>query len=182
MIYTQKINIDFQVKSLEDLPKLKPFLEDGTLKVNKSQIARELGKDRRTVDKYLNGYEKPTTRHKGSPIDAYYDIIKELLSDENQQIFYYKRVLWQFLKDNHQLNCAQSSFRRYISHHPEFQSYFDRKRKNYSHKNSHMRFETALGQQAQLDWKESIHFILKSGEAVDINIFVLILSASRAME
>ena len=179
MIYTQKINIDFQVKSLEDLPKLKPFLEDGTLKVNKSQIARELGKDRRTVDKYLNGYEKPTTRHKGSPIDAYYDIIKELLSDENQQIFYYKRVLWQFLKDNHQLNCAQSSFRRYISHHPEFQSYFDRKRKNYSHKNSHMRFETALGQQAQLDWKESIHFILKSGEAVDINIFVLILSASR---
>ena len=166
MIYTQKINIDFQVKSLEDLPKLKPFLEDGTLKVNKSQIARELGKDRRTVDKYLNGYEKPTTRHKGSPIDAYYDIIKELLSDENQQIFYYKRVLWQFLKDNHQLNCAQSSFRRYISHHPEFQSYFDRKRKNYSHKNSHMRFETALGQQAQLDWKESIHFILKSGEAV----------------
>ena len=98
MIYTQKINIDFQVKSLEDLPKLKPFLEDGTLKVNKSQIARELGKDRRTVDKYLNGYEKPTTRHKGSPIDAYYDIIKELLSDENQQIFYYKRVLWQFLK------------------------------------------------------------------------------------
>ena len=64
MIYTQKINIDFQVKSLEDLPKLKPFLEDGTLKVNKSQIARELGKDRRTVDKYLNGYEKPTTRDK----------------------------------------------------------------------------------------------------------------------
>ena len=56
MIYTQKINIDFQVKSLEDLPKLKPFLEDGTLKVNKSQIARELGKDRRTVDKYLNGF------------------------------------------------------------------------------------------------------------------------------
>ena len=37
MIYTQKINIDFQVKSLEDLPKLKPFLEDGTLKINKSQ-------------------------------------------------------------------------------------------------------------------------------------------------
>ena len=70
MIYTQKINIYFQVKSLEDLPKLKPFLEDGTLKVNKSQIARELGKDRRTVDKYLNGYEKPTTRHKGSPIDV----------------------------------------------------------------------------------------------------------------
>ena len=42
-----------------------------------------------------------------------------------------------------------------------------------------MRFETPPGQQAQLDWKESIKFTLKSGEMVDINIFVLILSASR---
>ena len=179
MIYTQKIHTDFQIKSLEDLTKLKPFLEDGTLKVNKSQIARELGKDRRTVDKYLNGYEKPATRHKGSPIDDYYGIIKELLSDENQQIFYYKRVLWQFLKDNYQLPCAQSSFRRYISHHPEFQEYFDRRRKNFSHKKSHMRFETPPGQQAQLDWKESMKFTLKSGEIIDINIIVLILAASR---
>ena len=179
MIYTKKIHTDFQIKTLEDLAKLKPFWEDGTLKVNKSQIARELGKDRRTVDKYLKGYEKPATRHKGSPIDDYYGIIKELLSDENQQIFYYKRVLWQFLKDNYQLPCAQSSFRRYISHHPEFQEYFDRRRKNFSHKKSHMRFETATGQQAQLDWKESMKFTLKSGETIDINIFVLILAASR---
>ena len=65
MIYTQKIHTDFQIKTLKDLIKLKPFLEDGTLKVNKSQIARELGKDRRTVDKYLTGYEKPAIRHKG---------------------------------------------------------------------------------------------------------------------
>ena len=171
MIYTQKIHTDLQIKSLEDLIKLKSFLEDGTLKVNKSQIARELGKDRRTVDKYLNGYEKPATRHKGSPIDDYYGIIKELLSDENQQIFYYKRVLWQFLKDNYQLPCAQSSFRRYISHHPEFQEYFDRRRKNFSHKKSHMRFETAPGRQVQLDWKESMKFTLKSGEIININIF-----------
>lgn len=179
MIYTLKIHTDLQINTLEDLAKLKPFLEDGTLKVNKSQIARELGKDRRTVDKYLKGYKKTTTRHKGSPIDDYYDIIRELLSDENQQIFYYKRVLWQFLKDNHQFHCAQSSFRRYISHHPEFQEYFDRRQKNFSHKKSTMHFETPPGQQAQLDWKESIKFTLKSGEMIDVNIFVLILAASR---
>ena len=42
-----------------------------------------------------------------------------------------------------------------------------------------MRFETPLGQQAQLDWKESIKFTLKSGEMINVNIFVLILAASR---
>ena len=183
MIYTPKITSDIQINSLKDLVKLNPFLEDGTLKINKSQIARELGKDRRTVDKYLKGYEKPTTRRRSSCIDDHYDdhydIIKDLLSDENQQIFYYKRVLWQFLKDNHGLSCAQSSFRRYISQHSEFQSYFERRQKRHIKKKSHLRFETPFGKQAQLDWKESIKFLLKSGEWIDINIFVLLLSSSR---
>lgn len=179
MIYAQKINTNIQITTLQDLVKLKPFLEDGTLKINKSQLARELGKDRRTIDKYIKGYEKPLTRNRSSNIDTYYTIIKELLSDENQQIFYYKRVLWQFLKDNYQLTCAQSSFRRYIRKHLEFQQYFSkRQKKNISHK-SHMRFETALGKQAQLDWKESMKFILNSGEEIEINIFVLLLSYSR---
>lgn len=179
MIFLQKINTDLEIKSLEDLAKLKPFLEDGTLKINKSQIARELGRDRRTIDKYINGYEKPTTRHRDSDLDEYYDLIKELLLNENQQIFYYKRVLWQFLTDNHHLRCAQSSFRRYISKHPEFQQYFEKRRKQHISKKSHMRFETALGKQAQLDWKESMKFVLKSGEQIEINIFVLLLSCSR---
>ena len=45
MIYTPKITSDIQINSLNDLIKLKPFLEDSTLKINKSQIARELGKE-----------------------------------------------------------------------------------------------------------------------------------------
>lgn len=76
MIYTPKITSDIQINSLRDLVKLKPFLEDSTLKINKSQIARELGKDRRTVDKYLKGYEKPAARRRSSCIDDYYDISK----------------------------------------------------------------------------------------------------------
>ena len=59
MILKNQIITDIKVESIYDLYKLKPFLEDGTLKINKSQIARELEVDRRTVDKYINGYEKP---------------------------------------------------------------------------------------------------------------------------
>lgn len=167
------------VNSLVDLHKLKVIMEVNNLKVNKSQIARELGVDARTVGKYLNGYVKPTTRNRKSPIDDFKPIIQSLLSEESIQVFYYKRVLWQYLKDNHGLDCAQSSFRRYISNNVEFNDYFKRRKKGYISNKSTMRFETDKGQQAQLDWKENIDFVLSTGEVININIFVLILSYSR---
>ena len=114
MIIKYDLHTNIAIKELADLKKLKHFMEGSDLKVNKSQIARELGVDVRTVGKYIDGYEKPTARTRVSKIDEYYPIIKELLSDSSIQVFYYKRVLWQYLKDNHNLDCAQSSFRRYI--------------------------------------------------------------------
>ena len=65
------------------------------MRINKSQIARELEVDRRTVDKYINGYTKPKTRNCDDCITPFYDTITELLSDKNQQVFYYRKVLWQ---------------------------------------------------------------------------------------
>ena len=46
MILNNQIITNVKIKNVNDLYKLKPFMEDGTLKVNKSQIARELGVDR----------------------------------------------------------------------------------------------------------------------------------------
>lgn len=179
MIYRQHIVTDLSITKLEDLYKLRPFLEEGKVKINKSQIARELGKDRRTVDKYLKGFKKSPRKERSSSIDSYYNQIKELLSDENKQVFYYKRVLWQFLTDNAGLQCSESNFRRYISKHPEFDMYFKKRKGTVITKKAPMRFETEVGKQAQLDWKESMNFILKSGEIITINIFVLLLSYSR---
>lgn len=179
MIYKISVNTEIKINSLEDLHKLKLLMEVNNLKVNKSQIARELGVDVRTVGKYLNGYVKPITRNRKSTIDNFKPIIRSLLSEESIQVFYYKRVLWQYLKDNYGLDCAQSSFRRYISNNPEFNDYFKRRKKGYISNNSSMRFETDKGQQAQLDWKENIDFVLSNGEVININIFVLILSYSR---
>lgn len=62
MILKNQIITNIIIENVNDLYKLKPFLEDGTLRINKSQIARELEVDRRTVDKYINGYTKPKTR------------------------------------------------------------------------------------------------------------------------
>jgi transposase len=179
MIIKNKVITDIKVNTLKDLHKLKPLAEAGSLKLNKSQIARELGKDRRTVGKYIDGFTKSKHKIKSSKIDAFYSVIEELLSNENQQIFYYKRILWQYLKDNHSLDCAQSSFRRYISRKPEFDSYFMKRRKATIRDKAPMRFETVEGKQAQLDWKESIDYLTKDGEILVVNVFVLLLSYSR---
>ncbi|MCD3230576.1 IS21 family transposase, partial [Clostridium botulinum C/D] len=179
MIIQMNINSEIQIDKLEDLHKLNLIMEENNLKVNKSQIARELGVDPRTVGKYLNGYVKPTTRNRKSKIDHFEPIIKKLLGKDSIQIFYYKRILWQYLRDNYGLDCAQSSFRRYISNHPEFSHYFNSRRKGHLSKAAPMRYETGKGKQAQLDWKENIEFILNTGEIINVNIFVLILSYSR---
>lgn len=178
MILNNKIITDIKIQNVNDLYKLKPFLEDGTLKINKSQIARDLEVDRRTVDKYLNGYKKPDTRKCSDCITPFYNIIHELLSDNNQQVFYYRRVLWQYLVDNHGYTGVYCNFCHYLKKYPEFDSYF-RKNRPSNVNNATIRYETPMGKQAQLDWKESISFTLSSGETIDVNIFVLLLSYSR---
>ena len=175
------------INSLEDLALLGKFEEGGSLKVNKSQIARDLNVDVRTVSKYMNGYKKKTTRNRKSYLDDYYDIITDLLNDEFQK-FFYKRVLWQYLKDNHGLKCPQSSFRRWIQKHEEFQSYFNGytnrtingEVRNSSSKRNHVLHNPShAGEYASLDWKESMCITLSTGEVVVVNIFALVFAYSR---
>ena len=148
MILKNQIITDIKIKSVNDLYKLKPFLEDGTLKINKSQIARELDVDRRTVDKYINGYTKPKNRNSNDCITPYYDTIAELLSDKNQQIFYYRKVLWQYLVDNHGFTGVYCNFCHYLRKYPEFDSYFRKSRPSNTDKVT-IRYETPMGKQAQ---------------------------------
>ncbi len=177
MLIKYELITNLEVNSLDDLHKLKPLIDNSNLKVNKSELAREFDCDWKTIDKYINGYERKLTRNKSSTIDDYYEIIKELLENP-EKTFSFKRVLWQYLKDNNGLSCSQSNFRYYIIKHPEFNNYFKNKKASVSSP-AIMRFETEAGKQAQLDWKESIEFTLKDGEKIIINIFVLLLSYSR---
>ncbi len=178
MIIKSNIITDLEVKSVNDLHKLKPFLEEGALKINKSQIARELNVDRRTVHKYINGFEKSKIRKCKNCITPYYDIIKELLDPCNPQIFYYKSILWRYLIDNHGYSGSYVNFCLYLKQYNEFENYF-KKRRPSNVNNVTLRYETDMAKQAQLDWKESITFLLDNGEEVVVNVFVLLLSYSR---
>ncbi|HIW33228.1 MAG TPA: IS21 family transposase [Candidatus Paenibacillus intestinavium] len=178
MYMTLDVQTEFEIHSLLDLPKFKSLMENLKMKINRSQLARELDVDPRTIQKYLDGFTKKTTKDKGSKIDEYYEIIAALLSEDSKQVFYYKRVLWQYLKDNHGLDCSASAFRAYIARKPAFEAYFKQGRRLPSPQGT-IRFETAPGVQAQLDWKESIRFETREGENVEINVAVLLLSYSR---
>lgn len=178
MLINSNIITDLKIESVKDLHKLKPFWEDSTLKINKSQIARELDVDRRTVDKYIKGFEKKSTRDRENCITPFYDIIAELLDETNPQIFYYKVVLWRYLVDNHNYPGSYVNFCIYLKKYNEFEGYF-KKRRPSNTEHVTLRYETGKGKQAQLDWKESMSFLLNTGETVSINIFVLLLSYSR---
>ena len=177
MIIKSPVTTNLKIEKLEDLYKLKPFMESANLKINKSQIARELDVDRRTVDKYINGFHKSKHRTSSNCLTHYKDIIRELLSDENEQVFYYRRVLWQYLCDNHGYHGAYSNFCYYLSREPEFAAYFRKRLPAKSE--AYIRYETPAGKQAQLDWKESLRLLTTDLGWVEVNIFVLILSFSR---
>ena len=82
MQYVYGINSSFTVTSLSDLPMLRDILQACNLKPNYSLLGRELGYDGRTIKShYENGTPDPH-RHKPSTIDAFYDIIQTLLSDD----------------------------------------------------------------------------------------------------
>lgn len=178
MIITSEIITNLEINDLEDLKKLKPLAESSNLKINYSAISKQMNVDRRTVKKYVDGYERKTTRERKSSVDEWHDIIKELLDDKHK-VFTFKSVLYRYLKDNYPFNVPLSTFTKYIRDNNEFRNYFISKSAASVKTPSIIRFETDPGQQAQLDWKESITIRLNNGEIVEINIFVLLMSYSR---
>ena len=179
MLYKSNVPVTIEINTVQDLSKLGAFMNNNNLKVNKSEIARKLNINHRTVTKYLNGFEKSTHRNKPSCLDDYTDTIRELLSSDIH-VFAYRSILYRYLCDNYLLNVPAPTFYHYLKKHPEFDNYFRKGRISKSDSNPVIRFETNPGHQAQIDWKESVEFVLRdTGEIVLINVLVLVFSFSR---
>lgn len=169
------INTRIEILELKDLKKLRQLMEVNDLgKPNFSQLGRELNCDRRTIKRNYEGCKAKERKPKKSKLDEYYETIKELLTSESKQIFYYKSHLYRYLVRERGLDCARNNFNHYILKHKEFAKYFKPKAKQNS-----IRSENPFGEQGQFDWKEKLKFEYTDGSKEVINIGSLVLSASR---
>lgn len=136
------------------------------IKPNYAALSKLYHLDRRTIEKYNNGYSKQNQqRNKKSKLDGIKDEIKEKLELPGITV----SGLYQYFKAEKDIG-TYSNFYKYIKKHE-----LKPKTKN----DAHLRYETDFGKQLQFDWKEDIKMISKKGEIFEFNIFSATLGASR---
>lgn len=141
------------------------FLRGGEKEtMSKAAMARIMGCDPRTVKRYLEGYEPKKKRKilKKSKLDKFKETIISKL----------------------EIGCTSMAIFKFIQKDGYTGSYslvadFVQKHKKKQIKKATIRFETAPGLQAQVDWKENLKMISKHGELFEVNIFLMVLGYSR---
>lgn len=136
--------------------------EKGTM--SKAAMARIMGCDPRTVKRYLEGYESKKKRK----------ILKKSKLDEFKETIISKL----------EIGCTSMAIFKFIQKEGYTGSYslvadFVQKHKVEQIKKATIRFETAPGLQAQVDWKENLKMISKQEELFEVNIFLMVLGYSR---
>lgn len=163
-----------QIKSIENLLLFSKAYKEGLVRVNVSKLARNLGKDRKTIRKYLMGHAPKKTRQRIKYLDQHRQYIIEVLSDKNRS-FDYIDHLFKFLKREQGITCSRTTVNRYIRTDDTLNEMFERRKTEHFTE----RFETAPGQQAQFDIKEKVKLQHETGEITTVYIPTLTLSWSR---
>lgn len=143
--------------------------EEG-IRPNFSELARLYGMDRHTIAKYWKEGDIAYKHVRGSPLDGYAEIIVSKL----EETVCTKTAMYRWLK---------RTYPEFPGTYSAFAHYTKRKgidfRKSGNTSVSHVRFETDPGQQLQVDWKEDIKFVYKTGEILVFNLYSATFGFSR---
>ena len=145
------------------------YFKMNNIKPNFTELSKEYNLDRHTLKKHYDagGYKARKKRKYESYYDEYLDIIKSKL--EIKGITYIG--IYKFLIDARGLKGTYSNFKAYLR-----QNHLSKPK----YKNTpHVRYETPIGKQLQVDWKEDIHIATKYGEILSFYLFSACLSHSR---
>lgn len=145
-------------------------MADEDIKPNFSELARMYGMDRHTIAKYWKEGDIKSRNMRGSPLDEYVAIIVAKLEETTCT----KMAMYRWLKRKYpELKVCYSTFAHYtLRKGIDFKISKDRT-------TPHVRYETDPGKQLQVDWKESIRFVFKSGEIIEFNLYTATFSYSR---
>lgn len=147
------------IKKKEDLVLLSPAYRKGDLKLNISELSRELKVDRKTIRNYLKDKIPKRNLNRKKYLDEYKELIKSLLNDEEREFLYIDH-LYRYLIREHNIKCNKVTFNRCKRTNEELNKLFKESYKNHFT----VRFETKIGQQIQFDLKEKVLLITKTGE------------------
>jgi len=139
------------------------------IKPNYAALARSYGMDWRTVKKYHQGYKgKPQNRNKTSRLEKYKQQITDKLKIKRLSV----KGVYEFMVTEHSVEE--------IGTYSNFLKFTKKNKLMLKEQNDgHPRYETAIGEQAQVDWKEDISLVSKNGETFVINIFHMTLGFSK---
>ncbi|HAO52754.1 TPA: IS21 family transposase [Candidatus Magasanikbacteria bacterium] len=132
--------------------------------LNKSELARRFGCNRRTVDRYISG---KTSDRKERKIESIIDRYKSTVIEKVDNYGSSSMAVYKFIQKKG-YEGGYLTVNNFIKDH-----------KNEEIKKATIRFETTPGLQAQVDWKEKVTMINKNGEKFEINIFLIVLGYSR---
>ena len=133
--------------------------------MNKSETARRLGCDRRTIDRYLqNDLPEPTAHNRGKSI---LDPFKATVMEKVDTYGATAMADFKFIQKKGYTG-GYLTVNNFVKEHRETQI-----------NKATIRFETSPGLQAQVDWKEEVKMVNRAGEMFCVNIFLIVLGYSR---
>lgn len=144
------------------------ILKLSNIKPNFSELARQYDVDRRTVKKYYDGYKgKPKHHNKPSRLDEHYELIKTKLLLRGANV----RAVYEFIVDEVDSSIGTySNFNKYVK---------SKGLKPVKTEKGHPRYETDMGVQAQVDWKENVTLHNRYNEPFTFQVFDYKLGYSR---
>ena len=135
--------------------------------INKSEMGRRMGCDRRTVKRYIKERDAPAPIkepvERAKLTDGFEGVIKEKIDKYGASAM----AVYKFIE--------KKGYRgRYgtVANHV-------RKHRMTERNKATIRFETVPGLQAQVDWKESVKMTSRTGEELTVNVFLMVLGYSR---
>jgi len=136
--------------------------------INKSELARRLNCDPRTIERYLKIESGELIPKKSKRVyESVLDDYKSIIIDKVDTYGATAMAAYKFIQKKG-YKGKYSTVAAFVKYHKDDEV-----------SKATIRFETAPGLQAQVDWKEELSMISKYGEVFKVNIFLMVLGYSR---